>query len=116
MHGWAVFYNSHAATYSAASQPRGGSPTVREGAIVRVSGRLKIAQHFKAGLTMNIENKSPIQRATDFGVQWQASARHRFGLPVSNFSRLIQSAVAASLCRRTTNVELGRDRPLTRTQ
>jgi hypothetical protein len=28
------------------------------GVIVRVSGRMKIAQPFKAGLTMNIENKS----------------------------------------------------------
>jgi hypothetical protein len=37
---------------------------VREGA-VRVSGRLKIAQPFKAGFTTYRENKSPLQRATD---------------------------------------------------
>jgi hypothetical protein len=33
--------------------------------IVRVSGRMMIAQPFKAGLTMHIENKSPRTRATD---------------------------------------------------
>ena len=37
-----------------AQRERGSSPTVREGVIVRVSGRLKIAQAFKPGLTINI--------------------------------------------------------------